>query len=592
MGNLSMRESPRAVLQQPRRSAWAAFERPVERLEAFDPGEIADLLMTVEAAAARGLTAVGFLSYEAAAAFDPALVTRPAGSLPLAWFALFETGRSVEIAPAEHGGRSVSLDWQPSIDVDAYRLGIDRIRGWIAAGDSYQVNYTWRLRAPFAGSASAYFERLALHGDSRYGAFIDTGRHALCSVSPELFFELQGDRLVTRPMKGTAERGRTTHEDAKIAEQLATSTKNRAENVMIVDMMRNDLGRIARPGTVDVSHLWQIERYATLFQMTSTCEASSDAPISEILSALFPSASITGAPKVRTMELIAELEDSPRGIYTGAIGRIGPGRNACFNVAIRTVHIDREVGGAEYGTGGGIVWDSVAEDEFDECRTKALVVTSPPPDFSLLETLRWDADNGFSLLERHLERLADSAAYFGRKLDLERLTAALEGLVDGWTMPQRVRLLVDNAGNIEVEVAPLPRGPRRWHLAVSPGPIDPGDRFLFHKTTLRAVYDAARASAPEADDVLLWNPDGELTESTLANLVVRRDGELLTPPVRCGLLPGTLRAELLARGRVREAVVRLEDLDRCDAVYLVNSVRGWIPSRLVRSFETLAIEPA
>lgn len=586
-----MRQSPHAVLQEPGRPDWVAFDRPVDVLSTRDPGAIRDLLTAVETAATGGLTAVGFLTYEAASAFDAALVTRPAGPLPLAWFALFEAGRSHERSAIE-ADESPPLAWRPSIDAASHRADIDRIHRWIAAGDTYQVNYTWRLRAPFQDSARGYFERLAHHGDSRYGAFIDTGRHAICSLSPELFFELSGERVRTRPMKGTARRGRTTREDDAISADLAASVKNRAENVMIVDMMRNDLGRIAQPGSVLVRRLWEIERYPTVFQLTSTCEAETRAPLGDILAALFPSASITGAPKVRTMELIAELETSPRGIYTGAIGSVGPGRRARFNVAIRTVHFDRQAGTAEYGTGGGIVWNSQADDEFAEGRAKALVVTAPSPRFDLLETLRWDPENGFSLLDRHLARLADSAIYFDRPLDLALVRSRLSTAVDGFATPRRVRLLVDAAGGIEVETASLPRGPRRWRLALAAAPVDPRDRFLFHKTTLRDTYRTARASAPEADDVLLWNPDGEITESTVANLVVRKGGELLTPPLHCGLLPGTLRAELLDRGRVREEVVHRDTLATCDAVFLVNSVRGWIPCSVGSSAETLAIEPA
>jgi para-aminobenzoate synthetase/4-amino-4-deoxychorismate lyase len=589
-----MSESARAVLQRPGESAWISYQRPQAVLEAHEPEQVGAVLATAEDAAGQGLTAVGFLTYEAASAFDPALVTRPPGALPLAWFALFDGGEPIDLhSPAPIAPPSIA--WTPSIDLDRYRDAIRRIHSWIAAGDTYQVNYTLRLWAPFTSSAESYFLHLAAHGDSRHGAFVDTGRHALCSLSPELFFRLDGERLLTRPMKGTARRGRTTGEDADVAEQLRASTKNRAENVMIVDMMRNDLGRIAHPGSVEVSRLWEVERYPTLFQLTSTCEADTDASVTEALGALFPCASITGAPKVRTMQLIAEIEDSPRGIYTGAIGSIGPGRAAQFNVAIRTIHVDRERELAEYGTGGGIVWDSVPDEEYEETRAKALVVTSPPPRFALLETMRWHPTSGFTLLERHLGRLLDSAAYFGRRVDRELVVARLESAVDGKQGAQRIRLEVRRDGTIEVESVDLSPGKRRWSVALAAGPIDPANRFLFHKTTVRETYDTARAGRPEADDVLLWNPRGEITESTIANVVVRRGGELLTPPVDCALLPGTLRAELLDRGRIREEIVRVDELAEVEAVFLINSVRGWIPTRLIdgpaSQSETLVAEP-
>jgi para-aminobenzoate synthetase/4-amino-4-deoxychorismate lyase len=580
MVSLPMTDSCRAVLQRPGDGAWTAFDHPARVLEAHDIGQVLQVLAEVEKAAAGGATAVGYLSYEAASAFDPALTTRAAAALPFAWFAVFGAEREIAVGDVAPERDEPRLDWKPSVDLTGYRRSIDRIHQWIAAGDTYQVNYTLRLRSPFSGSAADYFHALVRHGGSRYGAFLDTGRHVLCSLSPELFFRLDGDRLVTRPMKGTTERGRTTQEDTLRARELRDSVKNRAENVMIVDMMRNDLGRIARPGTVQVSELWEVERYPTLFQLTSTCRASTDASVSEVLAALFPSASITGAPKVRTMERIAELETTPRGIYTGAIGRIGPGRSACFNVAIRTVHIDRERRTAEYGTGGGIVWDSVAEDEYEEARTKALVVTSPPPEFALLETLRWSPREGYVLLERHLDRLFDSAAYFGRRVDRDLLMRQLEAAVRGKRRVQRVRLLVTRDGTLDVRADELIRKRRRWTVVLAREPIDSDDRFLFHKTTHRAVYDSARVASPDVDDVLLWNTRGEITESTVANVVVRRDGELVTPPVECGLLPGTARAELIERRRVREKIVLREELEDVQALYLVNSVRGWLPTVL------------
>jgi len=575
------------ILLQDSDGGWSAYERPREILEARQPAEVAALVETIEAAAASGLTAVGFLTYEAAAAFDPALVTHSPGPLPLAWFALFETARPIELGDVGNGGSYRIGEWSPTLGPDRYGEVIADIHRWIARGDTYQVNFTQRLRARFEGDPLGYFLDLARHRDSRLGAFIDTGRHAICSLSPELFFSLAGDRLTSRPMKGTAPRGRTSAEDAILGERLRHSAKDRAENVMIVDMVRNDLGRVARPGSVEVERLWDLERYRTLFQMTSTCTAKTDAGLGEILTALFPCASITGAPKVRTMEIITAAESSPRGIYTGAIGRVGPGRRAEFNVAIRTVHIDRQQGRAEYGAGGGIVWDSIAEDEYRECLTKALVVTAPAPEFSLLETLRWDPTSGFTLLDRHLDRLEDSAAYFDRPCDRFAVTARLQEAISGSTSPLRVRLTLDRQGVLAVETRAAGGPETTWTVAIAATPIDPQDPLLFHKTTARQVYDDARRQHPAADDVLLWNPAGEITESTLANVVIRRGDDLVTPPLECALLPGTMRAELLAAGRIREAVVRREELETADEILLINSVRGWIGARLHRGAETL-----
>jgi para-aminobenzoate synthetase/4-amino-4-deoxychorismate lyase len=289
---------------------------------------------------------------------------------------------------------------------------------------------------------------------------------------------------------------------------------------------------------------------------------------------------ITGAPKVRTMQLIRELETAPRGIYTGAIGSIGPGRTARFNVAIRTLQVDRSSGRAEYGTGGGIVWDSEAAAEYAECLTKALVVTEPEPDIELFETLRWEPGAGFRRLERHLERLAASAAYFGWPLDLEAALERLGEAVAGEAATRRVRLVLSPDGSLEAGSRALEALPEPRRLALAAEPIDSRDRYLFHKTTRREPYERARRSAPEADDVLLWNERGEITESTIANLVVVRGGDRVTPPIECGLLPGVLRSELVASGRVRESVVTREELESADALYLVSALRGWAPSVL------------
>ncbi|HXT21747.1 MAG TPA: aminotransferase class IV, partial [Thermoanaerobaculia bacterium] len=329
-------------------------------------------------------------------------------------------------------------------------------------------------------------------------------------------------------------------------------------------------------------------RYDTVWQLTSTVVARSDAPLSSLFAALFPSASVTGAPKASTMGLIAELEGEPRGVYTGAIGWAGPHGRARFNVAIRTVWIDRERGIAEYGTGGGVTWDSRADAELAEAGLKARVLAARPRTFRLLETMRW-SPRGYFLLAEHLARLAASARHFGFHWSESRVRAALEDLARTLSpRPHRVRLLVARDGAVAVEAEPLQPTPRLaegrrvpLRVALAPTPVDAADPLLFHKTTERTIYEAARAALPGCDDALLWNRDGELTESTVANLVLRLDGELVTPPLSSGLLPGTFRARLLARGRLVERVVRREDLARATGLWLVNSVRGWMPAELV-----------
>jgi para-aminobenzoate synthetase/4-amino-4-deoxychorismate lyase len=576
----TMSPSPRIVLRVPTtngRREWRAFEEPLEILQARTAEEVMPLLEVVERANGEGLWAAGFVSYEAAPAFDRAYVTSSPGELPLAWFALFDKWHSLGPESIRVAVYSLS-DWRPSTSAGDYERAVESIRHWIAAGDTYQVNYTIRLRADFAGDAWGLFTSLAQTQPAPRSAFVDTGdRWAICSSSPELFFQLDGGRIVSRPMKGTAPRGRYPDEDHRLGEWLQQSSKNRAENLMIVDMVRNDLGRIAQPGTVEVASLFELEMYPSIHQLTSTVEAGTDATLAELFTALFPCASITGAPRVRTMELIHYLEKGPRGVYTGAIGCVGPKRQAHFNVAIRTVQIDRQSGVAEYGTGGGIVWDSVAGDEYRECRTKTLVLSQTEPEFSLLETMLWEPKGGFFLLDRHLERLHSSAFYFDRPVDLEAIRAELERVTRELPpTPHRVRLLLHRSGGVMVRKDTLVATNRRWRVRLANRPVDRENRFLFHKISYRVLYDEARSDFPDHDDVLLWNSERELTASTIANVVVKLDGVLVTPPIDCGLLPGVFRAELLETGEIRERVVTLEDLSRAEQIFLVNSVRRWV----------------
>ncbi len=563
---------------------WLRFRHPVTTLAARHIDEVLPVLERVEEAVADGAWAAGFIAYEAAPAFDAALVAHAPGPLPLAWWGLFDPPQ--EVAEPELAGAPPEVDWHPAIADRNYRKAIARIRARIAAGDTYQVNYTFPLEARWHGDPEALFATLCRAQQARYCAYLDIGRFVVSSASPELFFELDGDRIVTRPMKGTARRGRYPEEDREHALGLRRSTKERAENVMIVDMMRNDLGKIAHPGSVSVDELFAVETYPTLHQLTSTVSARSDASLTGILRALFPCASITGAPKVSTTGIIRELETGPRGVYTGAVGFVAPGRRARFNVAIRTAVIDRQTATARYGTGGGIVWDSDADSEYRECRTKALVLRSSRPEFSLLETLLWRPRSGFFLLERHLDRLRASADYFGFRLDVEAIRERLLAAAKSFPgIRHRVRLLVGRRGELEIESTAYPCSGRTvWSVRLDEKPIDSENPFLFHKTTHREIYQQARERVPGCDEVLLWNERRELTESTRANLVLRLDGELVTPPVRCGLLAGTYRAELIDRGRLRERVLPMSALDDAEAVFLVNSVRGWI--RTLRADET------
>jgi para-aminobenzoate synthetase/4-amino-4-deoxychorismate lyase len=450
------------------------------------------------------------------------------------------------------------------------------------------VNHTLRLRARADDDPRGRYRDLCFAQRGAFAAYLDTGAHRVLSASPELFFRLDGDTITTRPMKGTALRGRWLAEDDAIRERLERSVKDRAENAMIVDLLRNDLGRVARRGTVRWDDAFEAERYETVWQLTTTVAATlrpDAADLPTIFAALFPSGSVTGAPKVATMRLIGALEDSPRGVYCGAVGFLAPpgspGPRARFNVAIRTIVEDAATGLAEYGVGGGITWDSSAGAEYDETVAKAQVLTVRRPPFRLLETLAHDPAEGFRRLEHHLDRLRSSAAYFGFAYDEDAVRSSLDAEAARFDGPARIRLLLDRRGRIETGGVPLTTPPGPLRLALDEGhPVDPDDVALFHKTTLRARYDEAIARHPGADDVILVNAGGEVTETTRANLAVRREGRWWTPPREAGLLAGCEREALLVDGTLAEATISVDDLRGAEDLAFVNSVRGWIPAVL------------
>ncbi|WKZ48570.1 MAG: aminodeoxychorismate synthase component I [Anaerolineales bacterium] len=578
--------------------AWIHFANPQRVIVAEQLQDVLPALREIEDAVnTNGLCAAGFLSYESAPAFDEAHQTHASSGFPLLWFGLYPQPRFISLP--EPASPKPALTWSPTVDRATYNSAIDSVRARIAEGRTYQVNYTMRLKTEFNADAWNFFLHLA-QGQNNHAAYVDTGRFAIASASPELFFQLDGETVTCRPMKGTTRRGRTNAEDAKQAEWLKESEKNRAENVMIVDMIRNDLGRIAKTGSVHAPELFAVEKYPTLWQMTSTVKAQTDASLTKIFSALFPCASITGAPKVSTMRIISELETTPRKIYTGSIGYIAPNRKAKFNVAIRTALIDRETQTAEYGVGGGIVWDSTSADEYEEALLKARVLTESPPQFSLLETMLWTPEDGFFLRDKHIARLLDSAEYFdfpisnkqrwssSREAAYRDHSAAskymeakeivenyLHQLTAEFTSPQRVRLLLDKQGNITAEHTPFQSADNPLRVRLADNPINSNDVFLFHKTTHRKMFDDARENFPDYDDILLFNERGELTEFTIGNLVVELDGKFFTPPISCGLLAGTFREYLLETGKVEERFIHKDELKNCTEIYLINSVRKW-----------------
>ena len=573
------------VIHDAKLKHWLCFQNPDEIIKADSVDQVVPKLQLVnDLVAKHQMYAAGFISYEASTAFDSVLETHSPGSFPLLWFGLYKKPEIIEL-PKPTLPTEYQLNWKPSVSEAEYHQTISKIKEYIALGETYQVNYTLRLNAPFNGDSWELFLKLVQAQNADYGAYIDIDNFAICSASPELFFDLDGNYLTSRPMKGTAARGLTLATDHDIANQLHFSEKNRAENVMIVDMIRNDMGKIANINTVKVPHLFNVEKYPTVWQMTSTVTAKTTASISEIIEALFPCASITGAPKARTMQIIQKLENTPRRIYTGCIGFISPQRQAQFNVAIRTVLIDKENSQAEYGVGGGIVWDSVSSDEYQECQIKAQVLTLNQPDFSLLETILWQPDHGYFVLDYHLQRLQASAIYFDFNLDINSLKTQLDKLTKTFlNQAYKVRLLLDSCGEITYQTMPLSsvNNQEFVKLGMCSTPVDSNNLFLYHKTTNRQVYETAKAAFPDCDDVLLWNERGEITETCIGNIVVELNREFLTPPVKCGLLAGTFRADLLEKGKIREEIITMEMLKYSDRIYIINSVQKWREAVLIR----------
>jgi para-aminobenzoate synthetase/4-amino-4-deoxychorismate lyase len=567
---------PTGLLYDPETKIWLQFDTPLQTFTTKSLADVPKLLATIEAEVEqRALHAVGFVSYEASPAFEPTAETLPAADFPLLWFGLFEAPK--EVPPPTTEAAPVKIDWRPALTETDFGIAVDRIKTAIAAGETYQVNFTFPLTARYSDAPWPIFCRLMQNQPDSYGAWLDTGRYAIASASPELFFERDNDRLMSKPMKGTGIRGLTLEEDRIKADTLQASAKERAENIMVLDMIRNDLARLPG-GPVQVEELCRVEKHPTVWQMTSTAATITDASLVEIFAKLFPCASITGAPKLRTMHHIAALETTPRGIYTGAIGHIAPNRQARFSVAIRTAFIDRETQTATYGIGAGITWGSDPAAEYRECLAKAQILHQTRPSFALLESLLWEPETGYFLFDEHLQRLKNAAEYFDYPFDQDAITNKLRQMTDKLTQSaHKVRLLLDQSGKLTSEamvIAPPETGVV-LQVRLAGSAVSTNDPFLYHKTTARAVYESARQSVDNCDEVLLFNEQGEVTEACNANLVAKLDGKLVTPPIKCGLLGGTLRSHLLATGEIHEQVIKVNDLPRCTELYLINSVRRW-----------------
>ena len=551
--------------------AWLRFESPdavitIDRLE-----DVLPALEEAERYSAAGKWVVGLLSYDAGPAFDPAVHSQRDPDVPLVAFGVFDAPNPSD-GPLD-GPFEIS-EWTADQDEATHAEAIAEIRKLIRSGITYQVNHTVRRHATFWGSAEGLFASLVRAQRAEHDGFLHFGTHALCSASPELFFTRDGQTFVSKPMKGTRPRHHNPEVDARIADELHASVKDRAENVMIVDMVRNDLGRIAEPGTVQVPHLLTVEHYPTVHTMTSTVVAQSTAGLVDALRALYPVASITGAPKYQTTEIITRLEQSPRGAYCGSIFALSPTGRWEFNVVIRSVWLDLAEGTGTYGVGGGIVWDSEAHDEWREAEHKSRVLARAGKPLELLETMAWTPDGGVSLRQRHINRLLRSGDHFGIDVDMDQVMELLNTVRSD--TPVMLRLLVDANGQPELQVRALPSSTDEVRrLPLDTEPTDPFDEFLVHKTTTRGRYEEAQDRFPQATDVVLWNQRGEITETCIANLVLELDGRLVTPDHRSGLLAGTLREELLDRGQLVEETLTIDDLRRADRVFAINSVRGW-----------------
>ena len=591
-------ESPGAVLLETARfdasnQCSYLFLNPVRAISVNQLSEVPQLFAEIEQATADGFYVAGYMSYECGYHFQGLSAIAPKhGGLPLAWFGIYSkpivfdhlhgTFNEPELLPVDAQKPStvtnaVAGDIALEIDTDEYCAKILEIKERIASGDTYQVNFTDKVSFRPAASPATVFGKLANQQPVAYSAFINVAEHHVLSLSPELFFRMDSGKIVTRPMKGTMPRGLDLTEDQQAAARLKSDEKNRSEHVMIVDLLRNDLGRICTTGSVQVEDIFSVEKYETLLQMTSTVSGKLHGGIGyyDIFRSLFPSGSVTGAPKIHTMEIIRELERGPRGVYTGAIGFIAPGGNAVFNVAIRTLVLTARQ--AQMGVGGGIVADSIPEEEHRECLLKAAFLTKTRPEFQLIETMLWEKE--FLLLSMHLDRLELSAAYFNFQFDRQAVESQLNELAATFIANKsyKVRLLLNAEGNTTVESAELNKEQSSLSILLSQERVSSADVFFRHKTTRREIYDHAFAEARAAgfDEVIFQNERGEVTEGAISNVFIQKAGKLLTPPLSCGVLSGVFRRYLLETNpAAEERILTVEDLKIADAVFLCNSVRG------------------
>jgi para-aminobenzoate synthetase / 4-amino-4-deoxychorismate lyase len=560
------------------------YTDPIEIITTRDVSVVPALLAKLKSQKAH---IAGFIAYEAGHGLESKLASFARSATedapPLLWFGIFESYQEIApdavatLLPEAEGG------WvgapSPRISRPAYETALTKVKDYIAAGDIYQANLTFACDVAFMGDPLAVYAGLRARAKAGYGGIVWTGEDMLLSLSPELFFALKDGKLTTKPMKGTAMRGADAAADAAAAATLQSDPKQRAENLMIVDLLRNDLSRVSVPGSVAVPQLFHIETYPTIHQMISTVSAQLRDGVDavDVISTIFPCGSITGAPKIRAMEVIDEVEAAPRGAYTGSIGRIDPGGDAAFNVAIRTLHLRANENRATMGLGSGIIADSESGDEWRECLAKGGFVSSQKT-FDLFETMRFDPAVGIQLLDRHIARIGESARMFGFPFDRHAARNELQAATFRISESRRVRLMLSPSGRIAIEIQPHQPVPGDVvDVSIVPLPVESADFRLRHKTTDRSFYVKARASTGSFE-VALLDSEGFITEGSFTNIFVRGPGALLTPPLSRGLLPGVLRAELIANGSAVEADLR--PIDLAEPFFIGNASRGLIPARL------------
>ena len=590
-GRMIGADTPFVLLDDARRSGASPsrlYRAPVSTLVAHSADDVAVVLENLRAAQRAGLHAAGFWAYEAGFAMEPKLAGTLKGRsipTPLGWFGLFEGFDEIDaktvpsLLPDPSGAFLGPL--RPKVAPADYMDDFDAVERFITDGDIYQANLTFRAEACYGGNPLALYAAIRPRAAAGYGGVVWTGEHWLLSFSPELFFALKAGRVTTKPMKGTAARHPDPDMDKAVAAEMRADPKQRAENLMIVDLLRNDLSRVAKPGSVEVPELFTVETYPTVHTMTSTVTAqlADGVDVADVMGAIFPCGSITGAPKIRAMEIIDAIETEPRGIYCGSIGRIDASGDAAFNVAIRTFHLNVAAKTVSVGLGSGVVADSVGPAEWAECLAKGEFARVEERQFDLIETMRFEPASGIARLELHLDRMKESARALGFAFDRHEARNRLHAATFHLTDPVKLRLLTSPRGSLAIEVRPVPSEPDDvWHVKIVPLPVDSQDFRLSHKTTDRSFYDDARC-ATGADEVVFIDAEGFLTEGSFTSLFVQRGDVLMTPPLSRGLLPSVLRRELIESGKAVEMDLRPDDLT--DNFLIGNSLRGLFPARRV-----------